>query len=192
MTLAAFKLESFGAAVAAQGAALSFTREALDQAYADGVAEGRARQHDEQIRTLNAGLDRLAGALAEDEARRAHLRREAVEALAPVLAQILDCLAPAAESRRLEAALTEELVRLSRQSRPLRASIACGPSLRAMVDRCLAQTGLEGIEVTESESERISLSLQGGHIELDPARVADDIRALVTEITENGATSWTH
>lgn len=192
MTLAAFKLESFGAAVAAQGAALSFTREALDQAFADGVAEGRARQHEEQVRTLNAGLDRLAGALAEDEARRADLRREAVEALAPVLAQILDCLAPAAESRRLEAALTEELVRLSRQSRPLRASIACGPSLRAMVDRCLAETGLEGIEVTESEAERISLSLQGGRIELDPARVADDIRALVTEISENGAASWTH
>ena len=85
--------------------------------------------------TLNAGLDRLARALADDEARRADLRREAVEALAPILTQILDCLAPAAQSRRLEEALTEELLRLSRAAPPLRASIACGPSLRAMSPR---------------------------------------------------------
>lgn len=191
MSFAVLKLESFSAAVAAQGAALTFSREALDQAYADGLAEGIARQQDEQARTLNAGLDRLARALADDEARRAELRREAVEALAPILAQILDCLAPAAESRRLEAALSAELLRLSRMAPPLRASIACGPSLRALVDRCLADCGLEGIDVTETDSERIALSLQGGRIELEPARVAEGIRALIAEI--NGSeTSWTH
>jgi hypothetical protein len=196
VTLAVFKLESFSAAVAAQGAALTFSREALDQAFADGLAEGMARQGDEQARTLNAGLDRLARALADDEARRVDLRREAVEALAPILTQILDCLAPAAQSRRLEEALTEELLRLSRAAPPLRASIACGPSLRAMVDRCLADCGLGGIEVTATESDRISLSLQGGRIELEPARLAADIRALLTEINEakpeGDETSWTH
>ena len=108
MTLAAFKLESFSAAVAAQGAALTFSREALDQAFADGLAEGMARQQDEQARTLNAGLERLARALTDEDARRAELRCEAVAALAPILSQILDCLVPAADSRRLEAALTEE------------------------------------------------------------------------------------
>lgn len=191
MTLAVLKLESFSAAVAAQGAPLAFSREALDQAFADGLAEGIVRQQDEQARTLNAGLERLARALADDEARRAELRREAVDALAPILALILDCLAPAAESRRLEAALTGELLRLSRTAPALRASIACGPSLRAMVDRCLADCRLEGIEVTESDSERIALSLQGGRIELEPARVAEGIRALIAEI--NGSeTSWTH
>ncbi|VDS08060.1 hypothetical protein PARHAE_01241 [Paracoccus haematequi] len=196
MTLAVFKLESFGAAMAAQGAALTFSREAVDQAFADGLAEGMARQADEQVRTLNAGLDRLARALADDEARRADLRREAVEALAPILTQILDCLAPVAESRRLEAALTEELLRLSRTAAPLRASVACGPALRAMVDRCLADCGLDGIEVTTTESDRISLSLHGGRIDLDPDRVAEDIRALLSEINRpkpNGdEASWTH
>ena len=196
MTLAVFKLESFSAAVAAQGAALTFSREALDQAYADGLAEGAARQQDEQARTLSAGLDRLARALADDEARRAELRREAVDALAPILAQILDCLAPAAESRRLEGALSAELLRLSRLAPPLRASIACGPSLRALVDRYLAESGLEGIAVTEAESERIALSLQGGRIELEPARVAEGIRALIAEINgpkpEGDEASWTH
>lgn len=191
MTLAVFKLESFTAA-AAQGAQQVFAREALDQAFADGLAEGMARQQDEQARTLNAGLERLTRALADDEARRAELRREAVDALTPILAQILDCLAPAAESRRLESALTEELLRLSRTAPPLRASIACGPSLRAMVDRCLAERGLEGIEVRAADSDRISLSLQGGRIELDPACVLDDIRALIAEINGNETSSWTH
>ena len=196
MTLAAFKLESFSAAVAAQGAALTFSREALDQAFADGLAEGMARQQDEQARTLNAGLERLARALTDEDARRAELRCEAVAALAPILSQILDCLVPAADSRRLEAALTEELLRLSRQGQPLRASIACSPALRAMVDRCLADCGLGGIEVTDSDGDRISLSLQGGRIDLDPARVANDIRALLSEITgpksDGDETSWTH
>ncbi|MCZ0960247.1 FliM/FliN family flagellar motor switch protein [Paracoccus benzoatiresistens] len=183
MTLAVFKLESFSAAAAAQGAQPTFGREALDQAYADGLAEGIARQQDEQARTLNAGLERLARALADDEARRAELRREAVEGLAPVLAQILDCLAPAAQSRRLEEALTAELLRLSRAAPSLRARVTCGPSLRDMVDRCLADCGLEGIEVTESDCDRIALSLAGGRIELEPARVADTIRALIAEIS---------
>lgn len=191
MSLAVLKLESFSAALSAQGAPLTFSREALDQAFADGLAEGIARQQDEQARTLNAGLERLARALADDEARRVELRREAVEALAPILEQILDCLTPAAESRRLEAALTEELMQLSRTARPLRASIACGPSLRAMVERCLADCGLDGIEVTDSDAERIALSLQGGRIELEPARVAEGIRTLIAEITGKD-TSWTH
>ena len=75
MSLAVLKLESFGAGMAAQGVPLTFSREALDQAFSDGLAEGMARQQDDQVRTLSAGLDRLAQALAADEARRADLRR---------------------------------------------------------------------------------------------------------------------
>lgn len=191
MSLAVLKLESFGAGMAAQGMPLTFSREALDQAFADGLAEGRARQQDDQVRTLSAGLDRLAQALAADEARRADLRREAVGALMPILVQVLDCLAPAAESRRLEAALTEELLRLARTAPPVRATISCGPSLRGLVDRCLADCGLNGIEVTEVDTDRISLALQGGRIELEPQRTAEAIRALIAEITGD-ETSWTH
>lgn len=187
MTLAVLKLESFGTAMTPQGAQAALAREALDQAFADGLAEGAARQQNEQVRTLNAGLDRLARALADDEARRAALRREAVEALGPILARILDCLAPAAESRRLEAALTEELLRLSRMARPLRASIACGPALRGMVERCVADCGLTGIEIAETDAERITLELQGGRIELDPDGVAGDIRRLIAELNERDA-----
>lgn len=194
MSLAVLKLESFSA-VAAPGASPVVSQQALDQAFADGLAEGIARQGDEQVRTLTAGLDRLVRALADEDARRAELRQDAVAAMAPVLEQILDCLVPAAESRRLEAALTGELLRLSAAAPPLRASIACGPSLRAMVERCLAACGLEGIAITPSEAERISLSLQGGRIDLEPSGVVEGIRALIAEISgpkPNGdEASWT-
>ena len=191
MSRAVLKLESFGLSSVPREAQPTFSREALDQAYADGLADGLARQQDEQIRTLNVGLDRLARALAEDEARLAGLRREVVEALAPILTQILDCLAPPADSRRLEAALTEELLRLSRRAPPLRATIACGPALRAMVERCLADCGLADIDIAEADSERIALSLQGGRIELDPTDTAGAIRSLIAEINRNDA-SWTN
>ncbi|TBN42698.1 hypothetical protein EYE42_04575 [Paracoccus subflavus] len=191
MSLAVLKLESFSTLSASQDAQPTFSREALDQAYADGLTDGLARQQDEQIRTLNAGLDRLVRALDDDEARLAGLRRDVIDALAPILIQILDCLAPAAESRRLEAALTEELLRLSRMAKPLRARIACGPALRAMVERCLAECGLSEIELTEADSERIALSLHGGRIDLNPADTARDIRSLIAEINGNDA-SWTN
>lgn len=177
-----FKLESFKPALAGQGAQPVFGKEAVDRAYADGLAEGLARQADEQMRTLVAGLDRMCRALDEDQARRVQMRQEAVAALAPVLEQILDCLAPTAQSRRLEEALNRELLRLSQQARPLSIRIACGPDLRGMVERCLAEHGLEGVELAEAEDGRIGLSLDGGRIELSPERTATEIRALISEI----------
>lgn len=190
MTLAMFKLESFSAARGGHAAEAVFSREAVDQAYASGVADGQARKEDEQMRHLGAGLDRLSRALADDEARRATLRAEAVAALAPILDAILDSLTPAHDSRRLEQALRDELGRLAQLATPLRARIACSPQLRSLTERLLAEAGLEGIELGETDSDRISLSIQGGRIELSPEQVARDIRALVSELNEE-ETTWT-
>lgn len=191
MTLAMFKLESFTTALAGHGAKLCYDRQALEKAHADGVAEGLARQEDDQMRNLCAGMDRLARALSDDEQRRAALRSEAVTALSPIFDAILDNLAPAAESKRLEIALTEELSRLAQMATPLRAQIACGAGLRDLVERCLTESGLDNIEISEVPADRISLSLQGGHIEFAPDRIAAGIRALIAEIKEK-ETPWTH
>ena len=53
MTLAMFKLESFTTALAGHGAKLCYDRQALEKAHADGVAEGLARQEDDQIKLLS-------------------------------------------------------------------------------------------------------------------------------------------
>lgn len=191
MTLAMFKLESFSSALAGHGAELTYDREAVDRAHADGVAEGLAQKEDEQLRNLGAGLARLARALGDDAERRAALRAEAVGALSPILDAILDNLAPTAESKRLQEALTAELGRLAQMAAPLRARITCSERLRGLVTRCLAETGIEGIEIEQSETDRISLSLQGGRIEFSPDRLTKDIRALISELKENDP-SWTH
>ncbi|MBU3028610.1 hypothetical protein [Paracoccus marinaquae] len=190
MTFALFKLESFSATQPGLAAGTVYGPDDLDQAYARGLTEGLARREDEQMRNLAAGLERLGHALIDDSARRAALREEAVTALAPVLDAIVGSLTPAGESQRLETALREELSRLARLATPLRARIACGPRLRGLVERCLAAEGIDGVEVEDIDSDRISLSLQGGRIELSPRQITEDIRALLAELKEDKPT-WT-
>lgn len=191
MTLAMFKLESFRSAQGTASTEAALAKEAVEQAYATGLADGLARKEDELQRNLSAGLDRLSRALRDDEARRAELRQEAVNALAPILGAIVDSMAPASASQRLEAALRDELARLAQMAIPLRARIDCGPELRSMAERCLIGAGLDGIELTDSDDNRIILSLQGGRIEFSPEQIAQDIRALVSELKEDDRT-WTH
>lgn len=191
MTAAMFRLESFSGSQHATSAEATRLREAVDHAYASGFSDGMARKEDDQLRSLSAGLDRLSRALCDDEARLAVIRREAVAALAPILEAIVDSMAPASASRRLEAALRDELARLARMSAPLQAHISCGAQLRLMAERCVAESGLAGIELTDSASDRISLSLRGGRIELSPDEITQGIRALIAELKEDDAT-WTH
>ncbi|TGN67268.1 hypothetical protein E4L95_05630 [Paracoccus liaowanqingii] len=185
-----FKLESFSDAVAKRPVEVTFSRADLDQAFANGQSAAQAEAEDAGLRALQDGLHRLADSLAEDEARRHRLRQEAVEALSPLLHQILDLMAPPRSSHRLEEALQAELLRLSQRADPLSARIACGSGLRPMVQHCMDVAGLDGIVLDEIALDRISVTLQGGRIELAPEDIADNIRALIAEITEEDGT-WT-
>ncbi|WP_410216417.1 hypothetical protein [Paracoccus sp. (in: a-proteobacteria)] len=191
MSLALFKLESFTNAVPAPAAEIAYTRRDLDQAYAEGFAEARAQAEDAELRALGAGLGQLALALADEETRRASLRQEAVEALAPILTQVLDLMAPPLASRRLEEALRAELSRLASRGSALIARVTCSDRLRPMVERCLAEAGLNGIQIDPAPADHIIVTTQGGRIELVPDTIAGDLRALISEIKED-ETTWTH
>ena len=188
MGTALFKLESF-AAIGAGSPAPAYTHDELQQAFADGLAEGQVRAEDADLRSLCAGLDQLRQTLTDDETRRATIRDEAVAALTPILSQILDCLAPAAQSQRLEQALVNELARLAQMAQPLRASITCGPRLHALVQRCITASGISGIEMVETDTDRINLSVQGGQIEFSPMDVRHSIAGLISELQDGDA--WT-
>ncbi|MDO5648389.1 hypothetical protein [Paracoccus sp. (in: a-proteobacteria)] len=181
MTLAVLKLESFAETRAP--VEQMFSRDAVDQAHADGLAQGLARADDAQFRDLTAAITSLRDTLRDDEARRADLRREAVAALAPVLTQILDALTPSAEAARLEKTLLDELHHLAGRARPLTADIACPPALRGLVDRCLAQSGMDGVTVTDSDHTAVTLTMGAGRIEFSPEQTAANIRALIAEMT---------
>lgn len=191
MRPALIKLESFAAMDAGSRSEPAFSQHSLDQAYADGMAEGLVRREDEQLRTLAAGIGRLSDALAEDDVRRVALRREAVDALLPLLTEILDALTPSATSQRLERCLTEELIRLSQSAAPVRAKILCSEDQRAMVENCMGSNGGRGIEIETRATSGISLSLQGGRIEFSQEDVARQIRALIAE-AKGEETTWTH
>ena len=191
MSLAMFKLESFTSALANQGAVVTFTREAVDKAYAEGLTEGLSRKEDEDIRSLAAGLDQLRHCLRDDQARRAELRQEAVSSLTPILEQMLECLLPAQTSQRLEKVLKDELLRLSQLVTPLRAVISCNSRLRDTVERCLSEAGIEEVDLLDTPSDTISLSLQGGRVELSPQKIAEDIRNMISELKVEDPT-WTH
>ncbi|TJZ92542.1 hypothetical protein FA743_06660 [Paracoccus gahaiensis] len=190
MSLALFRLESFSPAAASRPVEVSFSREDLDRAFADGQAAALAEVEDAGLRALQDGLHRLSDILAEDEARRRQMRQEAVEALAPLLHQIIDLMAPPLSSRRLEEALQAELMRLSQRADPLSARIACSSGLRPMVQHCVEAAGLGSIVLDEIAEDRIAVTLQGGRIQLAPTEIADSIRALIAEITEEDA-PWT-
>ena len=190
MSASLIKLESFTGLPGAGGSS-SYTRDDLDLAFADGLAQGRAQRQDEDLQGVCSGMKHLADALSADEARRQELRADAVASLAPILSEMLDALVPSAQSQRMERSLVEELHRLSAQATPLHCRIACRPDLRAMVVRCLDEAGISGIELDDQPGTCVSLSLEGGRIEFVPERVAENIRALIAEITE-GEEKWTH
>lgn len=191
MTLAMFKLESFSNAAVEQAPPMIFTQADLDRAFAEGAEEATLKAQDDQLRALDAALVQLARTMADDETRRAQIRSEAVQALAPILTQVLDLVAPSASAGRMEQALTRELARLAQEATPLVAQIACSDRMRAMVDRCLHQTGLQSIAIGPATTDTITVTLQGGRITLDPDTITRDIRALISEITEDD-TTWTH
>lgn len=181
MNSALIKLESFSAG---PGAAVRFTRDAVDQAYRDGFGDGQ-RSGDENDRKLLAQkLTELAVQLADEEDRRRAVRAEAVQALTPILSEILESMAPSDQSKRLEDALTAELARLAQLAAPVHCRIDCPADLREMVDRCIAEAGLTSFDLNESGGDRITLSLQGGRIEFDKAAIATGIRDLIAEIKE--------
>jgi len=63
--------------------------------------------------------------------------------------------------------------------------------MRGMVEHCLAEAGLDEIELVASDSDRISLSLSGGRIDFSADRMANEIRELIAEIKGEDA-AWTH
>lgn len=192
MSAAIFKLESFDHPPASPARpAMSYDRDDLDQAFADGYATGKAEADGAHLTAFGARLAELAALVAQDEARRAALRAEAVAALSPILAQILDLMAPAAASRRLEEALLAELSRLAERVPPVRARITCPTPLRPLAEHCLKAAGAALIELDCRDDAELAIRLDGGRIEICPADAARELHALIAEIREE-TPQWTH
>lgn len=181
MTQAIVKLESF----AATGlAAARFSRQAIEQAYAEGFEDGQAEAASADRNRLSAEIITLSDLLGQERARRTELHQQAVATLAPILSEIIDCLAGAGTPQRLQAQLLEELTSLAGQARPLQCRITCPESARLLVQDCIDASGVSGIAVDTVPGEVICLKLAGGHIEFDKQAAIRSIRGLIDELTE--------
>lgn len=183
MASAAIELESFTPDRRRETVQM-FSQEELDNARAEGFSEGRTERENEETEQLRAGLEKLAGALSENDEQATRIRAEAVAVFIPLLSGIVDALAPSAASQRLEQALTEELNRLAREVPPVRAHISCSETLREQVENCITKSGLKQIEVETTATDHVLLSLSGGSIEFSQEKLADQIRELIDEIKE--------
>lgn len=181
MTQAIVKLESF----AATGlAAARFSRQAIEQAYAEGFEDGQADAISHDREKLCADILALSDLLKAEQARRTELHQQAVAALAPILSEIVDCVASAGTPQRLEAQLLDELTQLASQARPLQCKISCPETARSLVQHCIDASGASGIVIEPTPAQTISLKLSGGHIEFDKQAAIQSIRHLIEELTE--------
>lgn len=185
MSLAMFKLESFSRPETGLNTPeIRYCRDDVDQAYADGYATGRAEATEAQIQDLHRALAALSDVMAEDDARRHALRQEAVDALLPVLEQIIDLMAPVEISRRIEQSLADELRRLAQSAVPVRAEILCGQSLRGLVTESLKAHDLQRLRIIEIDEPVIRIRLDGGRIEITPGQIAKNIAAVIAAARE--------
>ncbi|WP_347267349.1 hypothetical protein [Paracoccus sp. (in: a-proteobacteria)] len=180
---AALRLESF-ATSHPDAAALALSA-ALDEAYRRGHAEGLRDGRDDGREALVQALERLCGDLEAAEINAIGQRQAVLAAVAPILAQIVDALAPTAAVERLCQALTHELAQLARQVPARSLTISCQPALRPEIEACLARAGLAGVRLQEVAPGQAMAELNCGRtrIRFDPAGIVAEMKSILASIT---------
>lgn len=182
------KLESFTTPVPESETPVgTFFQKDIDQARAEGIAEGLLQSEDKSAATLCEALESLGKVLEISEEQRSVIHKEAVSALIPVLSEIVDALAPALVSQRLERILKAELTRIAHLAEPMRVRLSCSKSLHEIVKIWIAETGISEIELDTNPTEGITLSHTGGNINFSQDKITTEIRRLIDEIKEEPA-----
>ncbi len=188
MAPTAIKLEAFMPARLQTTPEPTFTRDDLDHARAEGYADGQQQARNDDIQQLCSALERASQSLGEDQTFRQDVRKEMTAAFIPLISGIVDTLAPLHASQRIERALTAELTRLANEAYPVSLRIASNDKLRDLVKSCIAEAGITGVSLDDAESDRISLSFTGGHIEFSNEKIIHEIKNLIEEIAEDSTT----
>lgn len=183
MNEAAFRLESFSADFPDP---LDLTRRgAVDSAYRDGLAEGRAMGFSPELRALTEAIRDLGARMAEAGAIRAEAERQALSGIMPVLDEIVTALASRSESAGLETALRDEMLRLATGVTPPGWHIVCPPGMEAMIRRCAGEAGIGGVDIRiDGAVDEASVILDQGRSAFSNQQVAQHFRALISELQE--------
>lgn len=183
MIMVNFRLESFS--TAAEGLAEVTHRQDIDRAFDAGLAEGRALGFSAELRALTEALQAVEQAMSETAAIRAEAERQTLEAVLPLLQEIVTALAAGAEPAGVEAALRDEMLRLVGQAAPPGWHVLSPPAMEAMIRRCARSAGIDAVDlrvdaaITEAE-----IVLDQGRSVFSQAQVADRFRDLIAELQE--------
>ena len=184
MRSAALRLESFAEAARHRPPP---TQADLEHAYQTGLERGLAEGREASLDRLSAQLADFARGLEASDAATAASRRETIHAVVPVLAALVDLLAPLSHRDWLLGAVGGELLRVAETQDGSTLVIHCPPDLEPDIHDCAAHAGIEASRLRTLPSDRgtVELSVGAAGIALDPDRTLAEIRAIIDELKED-------
>lgn len=185
MKSAALRLESFaGPAILHRPAP---TEADLEHAYQSGHERGLAEGREASLDRLSARIADFAQGLGASDAAAAATRRETIHALVPVLAALIDLLAPRSRRDWLLAAIGGEMLRLAEAGDGSTLVIHCPPDLQPDIQDCAARAGIDAarLRTLPLAGDTVELSVGPGSIALDPDRTLAEIRAIIDALKED-------
>lgn len=184
MSQVAFKLESFSDTPTMPRAMVD--ADAVEQAYREGLAEGRAAGFSAELRGLTEAITAFEAQLAEAALIRAAAYGDALTSLTPVLHEIVAALAKDESSTMLETALTRELHEIAAGAQPAGWHILCPPGMEPVIRRCAEAAGgvAPDIRATPGILDP-QIVMDQGRIVFSKSQVATRFADLISELQES-------
>lgn len=149
---------------------------AFEQGYDEGYQAARSLLAEDLGRQL-AQLGSVIEAERQDDQRRRH---EILAALAPLLAGIIDAIAPAGAQDRLGRMLETELARLVESAPLKRCTIRCHSDFEDTVLAHAARLDSKLLRIDSSpDFHGVELSADGGIVVFDPRFVTNKIKSMI-------------
>lgn len=184
MNQATFRLESFSDAF--QAAAQMVHPDHVDDAYRKGLAEGRALRAADQISSLTAALTELQNSLQAQASLLSKSSLQTVSDLAPVLNEIVECLAENGQSAGLQTALQHELLRLAGDITAPSWHITCPAETEPMIRRCAEAAGIPDADIRVlPEAQQAVIVMEDGHSAFANDGIVQHFRDLIAELQES-------
>lgn len=177
-----FRLESFSATPALPDE--TFSRETLDHARAEGVAQGRADQRAEDGDRIASALTALAAAIERSDAAARSACDTALHDLRPILTAALAQIAPFGHASVLERAIITEIHRLSEAAPDVICTISCDDTMAQRIKASLSTTSPR---IRTASGTNVEIALDGGRITFEPERMQSTLMSLINEFFQKDA-----
>lgn len=184
MSSLAFRLESFSEPLSQPPQTLH--RGQLDDAYRQGVIDGKAIGRDEDLRAFTAALARLRDGLGDQAVIEARAIARTTSDLMPILTEIVACLGERETSAGLQESLQQELLRLAADSTVPEWHITCPPRMEAVVRDCASAANLPDADIrVDPQAKQAEIVTEGGRSAFSNEKMVQHFSGLIAELQES-------